>query len=612
MRALWCVPLLVCVLALPARSETIGSIPRPRSGSWSVDTTGKISSSTLAEVDRLGEEVQRKGLGQLTVVVVRTTGGQKPRSFATSLFNTWGIGHAGRDDGALLFIALSDRKAEIVLGDGVDGAEDTRRSDALMSGEIIPAFKRGDPNGAVSEGAQGLFQLLEQSPLNAPTDSTSGTSRGDAVSGLMQDLDTAATIPAADTVPYTPPAPESRSAWERVEEGVTEANPWTLGGGAGGLIAGGLGLRRWLRRRPRICEQCKQPRQLLGESEDDAHLDQGQRLEENLGSVDYDVWWCESCEDARIERYGAFFTSYSKCPQCDYKTKSESSTTLVHATYDHGGTVQVTVAAGTAATTISSREALPGRPGPARRHRPAPGAAPPASGEAAPREAVPAGAGSMSRAPLRFFFDYVSPYAYLAWTQLPTLAERHGRSLELVPVLFAGVLNALGGTGPAEVPRKRFYIYKHTHRIAHELGVPFVMPAAHPFNPLLALRVTAAVQEEKVRHQLVSALYAAAWAEGGVPLEPERVEAILTSIGLDARALLTAAQSSTVKELLRRNTEELLALEGFGVPTVVVEGELFFGVDSLSHLERFLRGQDLLSREERERLRDLPVGASRV
>ena len=106
---------------------------------------------------------------------------------------------------------------------------------------------------------------------------------------------------------------------------------------------GAAGLRRWLRRRPRICESCQQPRQLLDEDSDDDHLDQGQLREESVGSVDYDVWWCTSCEDAQVERYGAWFTSYSKCPSCDYKTKSESSTTLVSATYDHGGTVRVTV-----------------------------------------------------------------------------------------------------------------------------------------------------------------------------------------------------------------------------------------------------------------------------
>lgn len=218
----------------------------------------------------------------------------------------------------------------------------------------------------------------------------------------------------------------------------------------------------------------------------------------------------------------------------------------------------------------------------------------------------------MKRAPLRFFFDYVSPYSYLAWTQLPALAERQGRPLELVPVLFAGVLNALGTTGPAEVKQKRFYIYKHTWRLAHGLGVPFVMPAAHPFNPLLALRVTAAVRDAEARHRLVSALYAAAWAGGGGVVEPERVSAVVASVGLDARALLAAAQTPAVKDEVRRNTEELLALEGFGVPTVVADGELFFGVDSLDHLERFLRGEEPLSREQMEHLRNLPIAASRT
>ena len=218
----------------------------------------------------------------------------------------------------------------------------------------------------------------------------------------------------------------------------------------------------------------------------------------------------------------------------------------------------------------------------------------------------------MNRAPLRFFFDYISPYAYLAWTRLPALAERHGRPVELVPVLFAGVLNALGTTGPAEVPSKRFYIYKHTRRMAHELGVPFVMPAAHPFNPLLALRVTAAVEDPEARHRLVTALYAAVWAGGGGLVEPERVEAVVTSVGLDARALFAAAQTPAVKDQVRRNTEELMALGGFGVPTFVVDGELFFGVDSMSQLEGFLRGEDPITPEEMERLRSLPMAASRI
>lgn len=328
MRAILCWTVLLCVLGLPAWGETVDSIPRPRPGTWVVDTTGTLTSSTRAGVDMWGSEVDRKGLGQLAVVVVETTGGRDPRSFATELFNRWGIGHAGRDDGALLFVALKDRKAEIVLGDGVDSRADTARSDAVMSGEIVPAFKRGDPNGAVLAGARGLSGLLESSPLNT------GVS-GDPVARQDSRDQDAHENPGPSRA--SPPVFRSESA------STTDWSPWFYGGGAGGLVIGGLGLRRWLRRRPRICEGCQQPRQLLGEDADDAHLDAGQRLEEDLGSVDYDAWWCESCQDVRVERYGAWLTSYSKCPRCDYKTKSESSTTLRSATYDHGGLVEVTV-----------------------------------------------------------------------------------------------------------------------------------------------------------------------------------------------------------------------------------------------------------------------------
>jgi uncharacterized protein len=306
-----------------------------------VDTTGTLSSSTLAGVNRWGDEVDAKGLGQLAVVVVSTTGGRNPRTFATELFNRWGIGHAGRNDGALLLIALRDRKAEIVLGDGVDSRADTARSDALMSGEIIPAFKRGDPNGAVLAGARGLSDLLERSPLNAAvsrsasTASSAGTTASSGVTHPLQE-------PPPVQHSYHPPPSYSYTS-QPAQGGSKDMSTWLYGGGAGALVLGGAGLRRWLRRRPRICKRCAQPRQLLNEHADDAHLDEGQRREERLGSVDYDVWWCASCEDAQVERYGSLLTSYSKCPQCTYKTKSESTTTLESATYDHGGRVLVDV-----------------------------------------------------------------------------------------------------------------------------------------------------------------------------------------------------------------------------------------------------------------------------
>lgn len=217
----------------------------------------------------------------------------------------------------------------------------------------------------------------------------------------------------------------------------------------------------------------------------------------------------------------------------------------------------------------------------------------------------------MAPAPLRFCLDYLSPYAYLAWTRMPALAARHGRAVEPVPVLLAGLLNALGSVGPAEVPPRRLYVFKHTSRIAHGFGVPLTPPPSHPFKPLLALRVTAAVEDWDARGRLVSALFTSVWGGGPGAETPEAVTAAIQSAGLDAPALLAAAQTPEVKDRVRRNTEEALAAGAFGVPTILADGELFFGVDSLGHLEQFLRGEDPLSQVDLERWRDLPATASR-
>jgi uncharacterized protein len=160
------VGLLLCGWGAGAWAERVHSISRPTRNTWVVDVTGALKDETLAEVDRLASEVDHSGRGQLAVAVVNTTEGLPPRKFATELFNRWGIGHARRNDGALLFIALRDRKAEIILGEGVDTPEDVARSQALMRESIVPAFQEGSPDAAVIAGARGLKALLASAPLN--------------------------------------------------------------------------------------------------------------------------------------------------------------------------------------------------------------------------------------------------------------------------------------------------------------------------------------------------------------------------------------------------------------------------------------------------------------
>ncbi len=194
--------------------------------------------------------------------------------------------------------------------------------------------------------------------------------------------------------------------------------------------------------------------------------------------------------------------------------------------------------------------------------------------------------------PIRFFFDYISSNAYLAWAELGRVAERHGRTVEPVPVLFAGLLNAHGQLGPAEIPVKALWMLKNTLRKARLLGIPLLPPPSHPFNPLLALRLSSLPMPAPTRRTLVGKLFGATWAGGPGVTDPARLAEIAASAGLDGASSVRAAEAPEAKDLLRRQTDAAIASGVFGVPTVIVGGELFWGYDDFPHLERFLRGED--------------------
>ncbi|WP_163993050.1 TPM domain-containing protein [Pyxidicoccus caerfyrddinensis] len=340
---------LFCALGTPALGVTVEKVPRPPRGTWTVDHTSTrvLTQETKAEVNRIGTELNERGLGQLSVVVVDTTSGRPSREFALDLFNRWGIGHAGRDDGVLLFVALGDRKAEIILGDGVDGPADEEASDAVMAESVVPGFKRRDPNSAVLQGARGLKALLENSSLNNPNAASPSPESPPSTDAV------------ADTsAPGFTPEPE---VYQPEEESSVPSGLGLFAGGAGVLGAAGLAGRAVYRRRPRKCVACGNPRVRLDERDDDAHLDKGQRLEESMGSVDYDVWWCDPCEDAIVDRYGALFTSRVRCDKCNYVTVKKTSRTLRTATYDHGGEVEVTRNCHHCHHTSKSRHSTPRR-----------------------------------------------------------------------------------------------------------------------------------------------------------------------------------------------------------------------------------------------------------
>ncbi len=193
---------------------------------------------------------------------------------------------------------------------------------------------------------------------------------------------------------------------------------------------------------------------------------------------------------------------------------------------------------------------------------------------------------------LRFCFDYVSPNAYLAWTQLPALVGPRGVSVEPVPVLFAGLLEAHQRVGPAEIPAHIRWMWKNVLRKSTLLHVPFQPPVFHPFNPLLALRVSSLSLAASDRTRLIDALFKAVWVRSLHVSEPEVVRRVADEIGLPGAALVEKASGQGTKELLHKQTDDAISRGVFGVPTMEIGGELFWGYDDFPYLAMYLDGRD--------------------
>ncbi len=213
---------------------------------------------------------------------------------------------------------------------------------------------------------------------------------------------------------------------------------------------------------------------------------------------------------------------------------------------------------------------------------------------------------------LRFSFDFISPYAYLAWARLHDFAARHRLDLELEPVLFAALLNAWGHKGPAEIPPKRTYTFKHVVRLAADQGMPLRPPPAHPFNPLLGLRLAALALPSVQQRTIIDVLFARVWARGEGITDLEAVANALSDAGLDGAALVEAAGGEAAKARLKAFTAAALERGVFGVPTYEIDGELFWGQDSIPHIERFLRGEDPARPDIVAQWAGLPAQARRI
>ncbi len=201
-----------------------------------------------------------------------------------------------------------------------------------------------------------------------------------------------------------------------------------------------------------------------------------------------------------------------------------------------------------------------------------------------------------------WYFDVVSPFSYLA---LHRLEELPGDvSIRYRPVLFAGLLNHWGQKGPAEIDVKRVWTYRWCTWLAAEQGLPFRFPAAHPFNPLQYLRLCIAAGNTR---EAVAAVFDALWTTAADPDHPDTLGRLLDALEIPAERLA----APEVKQALRDETEAAAACGVFGVPTLAVGRELFWGADAIPFAAACLKDATLLSSAEMLRVSDLPSAARR-
>ena len=190
---------------------------------------------------------------------------------------------------------------------------------------------------------------------------------------------------------------------------------------------------------------------------------------------------------------------------------------------------------------------------------------------------------------IEFFFDYGSPASYLAYTQMPRVAQRTGAEIVYRPFLLGGVFKATGNRSPIEIPPKGAWMMGDLARFAKRYGVPYVRNPHFPINTLNLMRGAIAAENEGRLVPYSDAIFRAVWADQRNMEDPIVIATVLREAGFDPAAMMAAIGTAQVKDRLRANTEEAVARGVFGAPTFFVGKELFFGQDRLDFVEEEAR-----------------------
>lgn len=318
------------------------------------DFAGLLSGDQRTAIEHVADDVEKQTTAQLAVVTVNSLDGETIEVYANKLFNTWGIGQKDFNNGVLLLVAPQQRRMRIEVGRGIELLLTDALCGQIRDTFIIPRFKQEDFAGGIVAGTEELARVLKSDPEAARGSPNSGpalarraqrnalVATGGAgiaaliliVVGFMVAVRRLYSTTAFIAVTAGGLIVLAIAAWLTFRAPKLH-QPLALFGGAAAASLGawGFNLVKYRRYGPHGCSKCGTHLELLSEQDDDPKLSSVQRLEEKIGSVDYDVWICPACLNNDTDRYVKRFSGFQDCPACKARTfKLDAQEVLVPAT----------------------------------------------------------------------------------------------------------------------------------------------------------------------------------------------------------------------------------------------------------------------------------------
>jgi uncharacterized protein len=327
------------------------------------DFANLLSADQIDRLESLIDDVERKTTAEIAVVTVNSLDGMTVDEYGYELFNAWHIGQKDLNNGVLLVVAPNERRMRIEVGYGLEPLLTDSRCGEIRDNQLLPRFREGNFPAGIEAGTQAIADALLADPAAARGDPNSGPQlarhqREQAkyatygVAGLALVLIITSVVVASQRN-YSLTAFLFFTAAGALLIGVAAYFTWRVPQGdqplawLGGATLASAGawlsnLKRFRRFGPRGCSKCGTHLELLSEQDDDPKLSEVQRLEEKIGSVDYDVWFCPACLHNDTERYVKFFSGYGDCPKCQARTFKEGpQKTIQYPTTSSTGTARI-------------------------------------------------------------------------------------------------------------------------------------------------------------------------------------------------------------------------------------------------------------------------------